>query len=168
MSRSPTSHKGWLTYYRGLIGTWTKRSSSPHDAEDAAHDVVVNLLQKGDAAVLDSKSYLYGASQNRLVGEFRRQRRSERISMDALAEDEQPLSDDPESAIRAAQLAEALKLALLELPLKCQQVFLWNKIEGYTQEEVAQKLGLSQSMVEKHMKRTLRHIQEKLQGYAPH
>lgn len=168
MSRSPTSKKGWLAHYRELMGTWTQRGSVSAVAEDAVHDVVVNLLQNGDAVVLDSKAYLYGASQNRLAGEFRRQRRNELISMDALAEDEHPLIDDPESAIRASQLAQALKLALSELPLKCQHVFLWNKIEGYTQEEIAQKLGLSQSMVEKYMKRALRHIQEKLQDYAPH
>lgn len=168
MSRSPPAPKGWLTYYRGLIGTWTKRGASSPDAEDAAHDVVVNLLQKGDAAVLDAKAYLYGASQNRLAGEFRRQRRSEAVSLDSLTDDQHPVSDDLESAIRGAQLAQALKIALLELPLKCQQVFLWNKIEGYTQEEIAQKLGLSQSMVEKHMKRALRHLQERLQNHAPH
>ncbi|NYT68860.1 RNA polymerase sigma factor [Pusillimonas noertemannii] len=168
MSRRSSPPKGWLAHYRELMGVWAQRNSAPRDAEDAAHDVVVNLLKNGDAAVLDQKAYLYGASQNRLAGEFRRQRRNETVSLDALAEEDHPLLHDPESAIRTAQLMQALKLALSELPLKSQQVFLWNKIEGYTQEEIAQKLGLTQSMVEKHMKRALRHIQDKLQSYAPH
>ncbi|WP_341539340.1 RNA polymerase sigma factor [Paracandidimonas soli] len=46
--------------------------------------------------------------------------------------------------------------------------FLVNKIEGYTQEEIARKLQLTPSSVEKYMKRAMRHLQEKLQNYAPH
>lgn len=168
MSRRPPSDKGWLAHYRELIGTWTRRSGSRQDAEDAAHDVVANMLRNGDAAVLDPKAYLYGASQNRLKGEMRRQSRREQLSLDELTDAEHPVQSDPESAIRAAQLADALKRALAELPLKCQQVFLWNKLEGYTQAEIAQKLGLTQSTVEKHMKRALSHIHDRLQDHAPH
>ncbi|XOT98742.1 RNA polymerase sigma factor, partial [Alcaligenes pakistanensis] len=47
-------------------------------------------------------------------------------------------------------------------------MFLWNKIEGYTQKEIAEKLDLTPSSVEKYMKRALRHLQKKLQNYAPH
>ena len=54
----------------------------------------------------------------------------------------------------------AAQLALAELPLKCQQVFLWNKLEGYTQAEIAQKLGLTQSAVEKHMMTALKRLAE--------
>lgn len=168
MSRRPSFDKGWLAHYRELIGSWTRRGASRHDAEDAAHDVVANMLRNGDAAVLDPKAYLYGASQNRLNGEIRRQSRREQVSLDELPDAEHPVQSDPESAIRAAQLADALKVALAELPLKCQQVFLWNKLEGYTQAEIAQKLGLTQSTVEKHMRRALAHIHDRLQDHAPH
>ncbi|EJO29082.1 RNA polymerase sigma factor [Achromobacter marplatensis] len=168
MSRPPPSDKGWLAHYRELIGTWTRRGSSRPDAEDAAHDVVANMLRNGDAAVLDPKAYLYGASQNRLNGEIRRQSRREQVSLDELPDAEHPVQSDPESAIRAAQLADALKAALAELPLKCRQVFLWNKLEGYTQAEIAQKLGLTQSSVEKYMRRALAHIHDRLQDHAPH
>ncbi|MFM9867635.1 sigma-70 family RNA polymerase sigma factor [Achromobacter xylosoxidans] len=168
MSRRPPSEKGWLAHYRELIGTWTRRSGSRHDAEDAAHDVVANMLRNGDGAVLDPKAYLYGASQNRLNGEVRRQLRREVIALDELPDADHPAHEDPDSALRAGQLADALKAALAELPLKCQQVFLWNKLEGYTQAEIAGKLGLTQSTVEKHMKRALGHIQKRLQDHAPH
>jgi RNA polymerase sigma-70 factor (ECF subfamily) len=168
MSRRPSSEKGWLAHYRELIGTWTRRSGSRQDAEDAAHDVVANMLRNGDAAVLDPKAYLYGASQNRLKGEIRRQSRRVEVSLDELPDAEHPAQADPDSAIRAAQLADALKAALAELPLKVQQVFLWNKLEGYTQAEIARKLGLTQSTVEKHMKRALSHIHDRWQDHAPH
>ena len=85
-----------------------------------------------------------------------------------LREEEHPVGLGPESDLRMEQLSQALRDALQELPLKCQQVFLWNKIEGYTQKEIAEQLGLTSSSVEKYMKRALRHLQKKLQNYAPH
>lgn len=165
-SRQPSDH-GWLAYYRGLIGGWTRRNERRAEAEDAAHDVVANLLREGDEAVVDAKAYLYGATRLRLTGELRRQSARERIALEDLADAEHPQQADPEADLRAAQLADALKRALAELPLKTQQVFLWHKLEGYTHAEIAAKLGLSHSSIEKHMRRALSHIHRRLQAYAP-
>ncbi|SHI19848.1 RNA polymerase sigma factor [Pollutimonas bauzanensis] len=167
MSRRPPPDKGWLAHYRGLIGAWTQRQTTPPDAQDAAHDAVVGILKNNSAGILDQGAYLFRASQNRLYGEIRRQARHEIVSLDSLAEADHPQLHDHDAAIRVSQLALALEKALSELPLKCRQVFLWNKIEGYTQEEIAKKMGLSQSMVEKYMKRALCHVHDRLQDYAP-
>lgn len=160
--------KGWLAHYRGLVGTWAKGNSLRPDAEDAAQDAIEGLLRGDRAAVLDQKAYLYRTARNRLVSEIRRQSRHDTRALHELAEDEHPVHSDPDMAVRTAELANALRLALQELPLKCQQVFLWNKIEGYTQEEIAHKLRLTPSSVEKYMKRAMQHLQEKLQNHAPH
>lgn len=168
MSRPSASKKGWLAYYSGLIGTWAKKSSLPHDAEDAAQDSIEGLLRGEHAAAIDQKAYLYRAAQNHLISEIRRQSRHEALPLHELSDDEHPLQHDPDVVLRTAELMQALHAALLELPLKCQQVFLWNKIEGYTQEEIAHKLQLTPSSVEKYMKRAMRHLQERLQNHAPH
>lgn len=165
-SRQPPAH-GWLAYYRGLIGGWTRRNERRPEAEDAAQDVVANLLRNGDEAVVDAKAYLYGATRLRLTGELRRQSVRERIALDDLPEADHPQQADPEADVRATQLADALKRALAELPIRTQQVFLWHKLEGYTHAEIAAKLGLSHSAIEKHMRRALSHIHQRLQAYAP-
>jgi RNA polymerase sigma-70 factor (ECF subfamily) len=56
---------------------------------------------------------------------------------------------------------------LAELPLNCRRIFIWQKIEGLTQQEIAERLGLSKNMVEKYMIRTLRHLRERLDTMAP-
>ena len=168
MSRRPTSKKGWLALYSGLIGSWAKRSSLPQDAEDAAQDSIEGLLRGEHSAALDQKAYLYRSAHNQLVSEIRRRARHELVPLKDLHEDEHPLQPGPESDLRMAELSQAMQQALQELPLKCQQVFLWNKIEGYTQKEIAEKLDLTPSSVEKYMKRALRHLQKKLHNYAPH
>ena len=42
--------------------------------------------------------------------------------------------------MRAIQLAESVEKALQELPLNCRKVFVWQKIEGLTQAEIAERL----------------------------
>ncbi|MQU29776.1 sigma-70 family RNA polymerase sigma factor, partial [Pseudomonas helleri] len=66
--------------------------------------------------------------------------------------------------MRAIQLAESVEKALQELPLNCRKVFVWQKIEGLTQAEIAERLGLSKNMVEKYMIRTLRHLRERVEA----
>ena len=69
--------------------------------------------------------------------------------------------------MHAIQLADAIERALAELPLNCRRVFIWQKIEGLTQQEIATRLGLSKNMVEKYMIRTLRHLRDRLDASAP-
>lgn len=168
MSRPPASKKGWLAHYGALIGAWAKGNSQPQDAEDAAQDAIETALRGDHTAVLDQKSYLYRTAQNRLISDIRRQSRHDVLPLHDLTEDEHPSLHDPDAALRTAELTRALHAALQELPLKCQQVFLWNKIEGYSQEEIARTLGLTPSSVEKYMKRALLHLQERLHTHAPH
>lgn len=65
------------------------------------------------------------------------------------------------------QLLTALKEALQELPLKCRQVFIWHRLEGYSQTEIAEKLDISVNMVEKYMIRATRHLRDRLQDHIP-
>ena len=71
---------------------------------------------------------------------------------------------DTEQFMRALQLAESVERALQELPLNCRKVFVWQKIEGLTQAEIAERLGLTKNMVEKYMIRTLRHLRERVEA----
>ncbi|MGO3890641.1 MAG: RNA polymerase sigma factor [Paenalcaligenes sp.] len=163
------SVKGWLSYYTDLIGSWVKNNALKHDAEDAAQDAIMRVLADQRDSIQDPKAYLFRAAQNQLVSEIRRQSRHEQTSLDTLLEHEHPQTHgEVDASLHTTELLDALCEALQDLPLKCQQVFLWNKIEGYTQEEVARRLGLTPSAVEKHMKRALRHIQHRLQDYGPH
>ena len=74
---------------------------------------------------------------------------------------------DGEHFRQAIQLADSIERALCELPVNCRKVFVWQKIEGLTQAEIAERLGLSKNMVEKYMIRTLRHLRDRLDGLHP-
>lgn len=166
MSRYRPPENGWLAYYRELLGTWTRKANSRYEAEDATHDVIVNVLE-GDASVIrDQRAYLHRSVYHGLATQHRKQVRERAIPLHELAEDELPAQDDPESNLRAAQLSDALLDALNELPLHCQQVFAWHRLEGWTVPEIAAHMRLSVSTVEKYLTRTMRHLQVRLQRFS--
>jgi len=60
------------------------------------------------------------------------------------------------------ELIEAIKDEIENLPLKRKKVFVKSKIEGLKNKEVADQLGISVKMVEKHLKLAKDHIQKEL------
>ena len=167
MSRSTNPLKGWLAYYGELVGSWAKRNSRPCDAEDAAQDVMAHMLTDTRAAALDAKSYLYRSAQNRLISEIRRQSRHPETSLESLSADDYPLLHDPEAGVRARQLADALEQALASLPLRKRQAYVWHRLEGYSQPEIAQRMGLALNTVERYIMDATREMREQLQRFCP-
>lgn len=167
MSLSPSHIKGWLAHYGELIGTWAKRNSRPSDAEDAAQDAMAQVLRDSDLAVAAPKAYLHRAAHNRLISEVRRQSRYPSVPLEALAAEDHPLLRDPEADIRARQLADALERALASLPLRKRQAYIWHRLEGYTQPEIAQRMGLGLNTIERYIIDATREMREQLQRFCP-
>ena len=167
MPRPTNPLTGWLAYYGELVGSWAKRNSRPCDAEDAAQDVMAHLLSDGNVAAVAPKSYLYRATQNRLISEIRRQERHPQTSLEMLAAEDHPLLHDPEAGVRARQLAEALEQALASLPLKKRQAYVWHRLEGYSQPEIAQRMGLALNTVERYIMDATREMREQLERFCP-
>ncbi|MDM3887932.1 sigma-70 family RNA polymerase sigma factor [Pseudomonas sp. BCRC 81390] len=153
--------KGFLDHYHELIGTWTRKLRSRQQAEDLAHDAFVRVLESPGQQVEQPRAYLHQTARNIAVDGFRREDRRQALELQAF--DEGPAgSGDPEAYVHALELADSVERALAELPLNCRQVFIWQKLEGRTQAEIAERMGLSKNMVEKYMIRTLRHLREHL------
>lgn len=162
MSDRPSLRHGWLAHYAELIATWTRRYGNRHDAEDAAHDAIANMLEDQPAAVLNPRAFLHRSTHNALVSLSRRAHRQAHVAWQDLDDHEQPLDHTHEQEMQATHLRRALQQALAELPEKTQQAFAWHRLEGYTLPEIARKMNLSQSMVEKHLARALDHLHARL------
>jgi RNA polymerase sigma-70 factor (ECF subfamily) len=151
--------KGFLDHYEELIGTWTRRLRNRHQAEDLAHDAFVRVLENDSGAVQQPRAYLHQTARNIAVDGWRREDR--RLQLEMQAVDSSPAeASDPEAFMQAVQLADSIERALAQLPINCRKVFIWQKLEGLTQAEIAERMGLSKNMVEKYMIRTLRHLRD--------
>ena len=161
----PRRH-GFFEHYEELIGTWTRRLRNRQQAEDLAHDTFVRVLESDSAAVAQPRAYLHQTARNIAVDGYRREDRRSAMESEAI-DHSVSSSGDPEHFMQAIQLADSIERALTELPVNCRKVFVWQKIEGLTQAEIAERLGLSKNMVEKYMIRTLRHLRDRLDGLQP-
>jgi RNA polymerase sigma factor (sigma-70 family) len=155
-----SGHKGFLDHYHELIGTWTRKLRSRQQAEDLTHDAFVRVLENPREQVEQPRAYLHQTARNIAVDGYRREDRRQALEQQVFSEDAG--AHDPEAYVHALELADRVERALAELPLNCRRVFIWQKLEGLTQAEIAERMGLTKNMVEKYMIRTLRHLREHL------
>jgi len=158
----------FLTYYDELLGTWKRRLGNRHDAEDIAHETVLRMLEADAASVLKPRAYLHQTARNLVTDEYRRRARHEIVSLDDLQDglDELAVPDRvPDSAVYVSEILSAVETALAELPLKCQQVFVWQCIGAMSQGEIAARLDISKNMVEKYRIRALRHLRTRMADF---
>lgn len=161
MTQKVPRKTGFFDHYEELIGTWTRRLRNRQQAQDLAHDTFVRVLESNLDAVEQPRAYLHQTARNIAVDGFRREELRDAKEQAGAASGASE-TGDPEQYMRALQLAESVERALQELPINCRKVFVWQKIEGLTQAEIAERLGLSRNMVEKYMIRTLRHLRERV------
>lgn len=162
---SSTRPRGIFAYYDELLRTWTGKFSNRHQAEDLAQDSLLRVLEL-ETPPEQPRAYLHQTARNIAIDTFRRERGREQTTLDTLSAFEAP-TGNPEEEVHTAQLAHAIEAALSELPLKCRQVFVWQRIDGCSQQEIAERLDLSKNMVEKYMIRAMKHLRERLGPLAP-
>lgn len=127
------------------------------EIDDVIQETYARLIRAESLAeVRNPKAYMFQTAWSVIVTNMRRERI---ISMQALAElDEMALTaDQPSPEQEAADRQELLRLAeaIGTLPGKVRDVFKLRRVDGLSQKEVARRLGLSESTVEKHMRRGL-------------
>ena len=163
MTHKVPRRTGFFEHYEELIGTWTRRLRNRQQAQDLAHDTFVRVLESASESVELPRAYLHQMARNIAVDGFRREALRDAKEQAAVPPSLSEMGD-PEQYMHAIQLAESVEKALQELPLNCRKVFVWQKIDGLTQAEIAERLGLSKNMVEKYMIRTLRHLRERVES----
>lgn len=67
---------------------------------------------------------------------------------------------DPEQTIAARQRLDKLVEAVNLLPPKCRIVFVLRKFEDLSHAEIAERLGISRNMVEKHLRNAMQKLQQ--------
>ncbi|MDQ1155150.1 RNA polymerase sigma factor [Brevundimonas sp. SORGH_AS_0993] len=129
------------------------------DVEDLVQEVFLRLTRRTEAeAVGNWEGYVFAIANSVLADTFRREGR--RIPQLGAVEPWTATLDDrsPERIYLAREEIDTVVRGLLELPEKTRFVFVLNRYEDLTYREIAGRLGLSVSAVEKHMMRALAHL----------
>jgi RNA polymerase sigma factor (sigma-70 family) len=131
-------------------------------AADLLQETFLRLSeQPADASLRNVRAYLYQTARNLVIDHFRREER--RQTQATPAEQLADLPDETvpiDQALAARQKLELLRRAMAELPDRTREIFELSRIEGLTYAEVARRLGISESSVQKHLAKALLHAMQ--------
>lgn len=147
-----------------------RRLRNREDAADATQETFLRLLTASPKEDLrNPHAYLFQVARSVAHGITARLMRDSSLFGDEL--DQTQVADDapsPERVVAARQQLGLLIETISSLPPKCRVVFVLSRLEGLSNGEIAEKLGISRNMVEKHIIRALMACrQARLAALAP-
>ncbi|BCA56576.1 RNA polymerase sigma factor FecI [Nitrospira sp. KM1] len=152
-------------HYSELTAFLTRKLGCPTLAAELVHEAYIRVRNVGTKASIDNPlAYLYRIVHN-LAKDHRRGllRRASHISDESVPEniaDERPnIEVHLDEQRRMAMLQQAVN----ELPPRCREVFELRKYHSMEQDAIAEHLGISRSMVEKHLRKALLYCRQRVQ-----
>ncbi len=154
--------------YVDLLGGIRRRTGCLQRAYDVLHESLISYaLIQGRTQISEPKAYLRVVVRSVLSKQFQEAARwAPLVGEQGRAVDggrgswvdsgaSEDLAPSPELLTELRQRLAAVQAVVDCLPPRCREVFWLFRIEGYTQPEIAKRLGISLNMVERHMIRAL-------------
>jgi len=147
---------------RFLLRSW----HNPEDVHDLRQECYVRVYEAATKTrPISPKSFLFHTARHLMVDRLRRKRV---VSIEAV-EDLDALNVlvegiSPEQKVHARQELKLLARAFAMLPPKCREVVWLRRVDGLSQREVATRLGLTESSVEKHVMKGTRLLADAVFG----
>jgi len=158
-----------LEHREHLLRFLTARLRDPHEAEEVVQEVALKLMASPPGPVGQPAAYIYRTALN-LANDRWRSRRRRQGREAAWVADATQITDgvaidpqaSPEMAADLRQRAELVAAAIARMPPGAARVFRMHKLDGLSHADVAARLRISRSAVQKHMAVALRHILREL------
>lgn len=141
-----------------------KRQLPCHEqAADLCHEVYLRLIRSDDIPALDNpRAYLFRIARNLLTDHHRRQA-NHLIAIDTLTPVLVCPRACPEARLCEQQCVHRLGEALSTLPDHLRQALIWHRMEGLTQREIGERLGVSERMAGRYIARAVTTCQAELE-----
>lgn len=147
-----------------LVQFFERRVGHTVEAEDLAQEVFERLARHKDLGGLDHlDGYVFTIAANLLRDRARtRTARAAdaHVSLDHIAEFSEEIT--PERVLLGKDAVNRFLAALAELPERTRTVVVMRRYEGLEFKEIARRMGISVSAVEKHMLRAMDHLSRRL------
>jgi len=167
MSDQPQRPGGFAELYRATLlplRRFLARMLTDHsEAQDVAHDAYLRVLPQIDGNSARNPEALLYVTARRLA--LNRLKRRQRSPIDAAASPEIESADPESDTARQAILRQELELiehAIADLPAGCRSVLLLRHHEQLSHRQIADRLGIAVSTVEKQHARALRLLRASL------
>ena len=153
-------------YYRELVCFINAKLGNRQVAEDVVHDAYVRVLERAsDTPIEQPRAFLYRTALNLVIDGHRRNVVRQVEPLEVLDSEERFETPSPQSSFDHGQRLDLLQRALDELPPLCRESFQLRKLDGMSHPEIAQRLGISRSLVEKHIVNAMKHCRVRLRQW---
>ena len=148
-------------YYKNLCGYANLFTKDPSKSEDIVQNIFVKIwiYRKKIDPNISIKKYLYKSVYNEFIDQYRKNK-----SVISLEEKYLKVIDTiiDDNSLDIEKLMMNVNREIDKLPEKCKRVFILNKKEGLTHDEIAEYLQISTKTVESHITRAFKILNQKL------
>ncbi|HEY3814134.1 MAG TPA: RNA polymerase sigma factor [Caulobacteraceae bacterium] len=157
--------------HEGAVRKWLGRNvrGLPNcDIDEVVQEAYARLWAADTDRIANPRAYFFVTARH-LVGEALRRSRIVQIETVADIDSLNIVDDDggPERRLSGREDVERLKRVLETVPPKCREAFELRKFDGLSQREIAQKMGIAESTVEKHLAKALRLVMKEMAAPFP-
>lgn len=154
-----------------LLRFLVARTGSTAEAEDVLQEVWLRIGEGGCGPVANARAYLYRVAQNLVLDRLRESKRREvrdrawmelATGTDLRHADPVDMRADALEQMSAREEVARLASAIANLPPGARRAFQLHKVEGLSHGEVAARLHISKSGVEKHMAVAMKYLRRTL------
>ncbi len=145
------------------LRAWLRQKRSlPIDVDDLVQESYAILAGLDSVEhVQNPRAYVFQVAHSLILRELRRARVVSIRAVDDLEGLGISLdAPSPEQQVADREELQHLADAIARLPEKCGEAFRLRKVEGYSQREIAARMGVAESTVEKHIAKAVRLLME--------
>jgi len=148
-------------YYKNLCGYTNLFTKDPSKSEDIVQNVFVKLwvYRKKIDSNIPIKRYLHKSVYNEFIDQYRKNKSVVTLEEKHLKAINTIIDDN---SFDIEKLMTRVNDEIEKLPEKCKKVFILNKKEGLTHDEIAEYLQISKKTVEGHITRAFKILNQKL------
>ena len=168
----PGGRAQWLAVnvlpHERALRAWLGPRAAGGEVDDIVQETYAILAGLPSVAqILNVRAYMFQVAQTVVL---QRLRRAAIVRIDAVVEIEslRILDDEPspEQLVSDRQELRHVAMLIAQLPPKCREAFLLRKVEGLSQREIAQRMGVSEGTVEKHIAKGVRLLMDAMANPA--
>lgn len=154
-------------HHRALHAFLMTRLRDPQEAKEVAQEAYVQLLQLDRPdAIGFLRAYLFKTAANIAIN--RAKQRRVRGALDRLDDPEPPVDWlSPDRYVLGKQQLWLLRRALCELPPNCRRAFILYRFKEWSQEQIANDLGVNERMVRHYLTRAGLYCKLRVRGCTP-
>jgi RNA polymerase sigma factor (sigma-70 family) len=167
MADQEPTHSEFARLYRATLAPLrrylTRFLGDADEAQDIAHDAYVRVYPRDGKAPPDNpQAFLYTTARNLAINRIKRRHIAPFNATDGVVETAPSPLPGVVQQVMARQELSQLEAAIAELPPGCRSVLLLRKVELLSHQEIADRLGIAVSTVEKQHARALRLLRTNL------